>query len=41
VLGEQEIVEGKIGLKPLRSGEDQISIGMDELAETLAARLAE
>ena len=40
ILGEQELADGRIGLKPLRSSEDQISVAMDELAETLAARLA-
>ena len=40
ILGEQELADGNIGLKPLRSTEDQISVAMDELAGTLAARLA-
>jgi len=39
VLGEQEIADGKIGLKPLRSAEDQSSIAVQELAATLARRL--
>ena len=39
ILGEQEIAESRIGLKPLRSAEDQISVAIDELAATLAARL--
>ncbi len=39
VLGEQELAEGCVGLKPLRSAEDQISIALEELAETLAGRL--
>lgn len=39
ILGDQEIAESKIGLKPLRSTEDQISVAMHELAATLAARL--
>ena len=39
ILGDQEIAESKIGLKPLRSTEDQISVAMHELATTLAARL--
>ncbi len=39
ILGDQEIAESKIGLKPLRSTEDQISVAMQELAATLAARL--
>jgi len=40
ILGEQELADGNIGLKPLRSTEDQISVAVDELAGTLAARLA-
>jgi histidyl-tRNA synthetase len=40
ILGEQELADGNIGLKPLRSSDDQISVAMDELADTLAARLA-
>jgi histidyl-tRNA synthetase len=39
VLGEQELAEGRIGLKPLRSTEDQVSVAFDALAETLAGRL--
>ncbi len=39
ILGEQEIAESRIGLKPMRTAEDQISVAMDELAATLAARL--
>ena len=39
ILGEQELADERIGLKPLRSGEDQSSIAMDELAITLASRL--
>ena len=39
ILGEQELANENIGLKPLRSTEDQVSVAMDELAETLAARL--
>ena len=36
ILGEQEIAEKRIGLKPLRSTEDQSSIAFETLAETLA-----
>jgi len=36
ILGEQEIADGRIGLKPLRSTEDQSSIAIIELADTLA-----
>jgi len=39
ILGEQELADERIGLKPLRSGEDQSSIAMGELAITLASRL--
>jgi histidyl-tRNA synthetase len=40
ILGEQELDDGSVGLKPLRSADNQCSIAMDELASTLAARLA-
>jgi histidyl-tRNA synthetase len=39
ILGEQELADGNIGLKPLRSTEDQISVAMDEVAKVLATRL--
>jgi len=39
ILGEREIAEKRVGLKPLRSTEDQSSIAFDELAETLAGLL--
>jgi histidyl-tRNA synthetase len=37
ILGEQEIVEKRVGLKPLRSTEDQSSVAFDDLPATLAA----
>jgi len=39
ILGESEVAEQRIGLKPLRSGEDQISVARNELAATLADRM--
>ena len=39
ILGEQEIVEKRVGLKPLRSTEDQSSVAFDDLPATLAALL--
>jgi histidyl-tRNA synthetase len=36
ILGEQELADGRIGLKPLRSTEDQSSIAFEELAKKLA-----
>ena len=39
ILGEQELSEGRIGLKPMRSDEEQISVALDELAEVLAGKL--
>jgi len=36
ILGEREIAEKRVGLKPLRSTEDQSSIAFETLAETLA-----
>ncbi len=38
-LGEQELADGCIGIKPLRSTGEQISVALDELAETLARQL--
>ncbi len=40
VLGEQELSEGRIGLKPLRSEEEQESIVLDELAAVLKQRIS-
>jgi histidyl-tRNA synthetase len=39
VLGEDEVARGEAGLKPLRSGEDQISVPLDELADTISRQL--
>ena len=39
ILGEQELVEKRVGLKPLRSTEDQSSVAFDDLPATLAALL--
>jgi histidyl-tRNA synthetase len=39
ILGEQELSEGCVGLKPLRSDEEQTSVMLDELADVLADRL--
>ncbi len=39
VLGEQELAEGRIGLKPLRRDDEQESVALDQLAATLAERL--
>jgi histidyl-tRNA synthetase len=39
VIGEQELADGTIGLKPLRSTEDQLSLSMDTVVAELAARL--
>jgi histidyl-tRNA synthetase len=39
ILGEQEIAQKRVGLKPLRSTEDQSSIAFETLAETLAGLL--
>ncbi len=40
ILGEQELSEQRIGLKPLRSGEEQESIGLDNLASVLQDKLS-
>ena len=39
ILGEQEMAEERIGIKPLRTREEQFSVGLDELATTLADKL--
>ncbi len=39
ILGETEIAEQRIGLKPLRSDEDQISVARQELAAMLAIKI--
>ena len=39
ILGEQELEEGRIGVKPLRTEEEQESVALDELAALLSNRL--
>ena len=39
VLGEAEVERSEAGLKPLRTGEDQTSVGLEELAGALVSRL--
>jgi histidyl-tRNA synthetase len=39
VLGETEVEQRVAGLKPLRTGDEQVAVGLDKLAETLAERL--
>jgi len=39
ILGEQELADGRIGFKPMRSTEEQTSVALDELAVTLARKL--
>ena len=40
ILGEQELSEDRIGLKPLRNDEKQESIALDDLAAVLQVRLS-
>lgn len=40
ILGEQELADGCIGLKPLRSADEQESIAFEELAATLAMKFS-
>jgi histidyl-tRNA synthetase len=40
ILGEQELSEGRIGCKPLRSDEEQESIALDDLATVLLDKLS-
>ncbi len=35
ILGEEEVARGEVGLKPLRSEEDQINVPLDDLAGTI------
>ncbi len=39
IMGEDESAKGQIGLKPLRSKDDQISIALDDLLAQLAEKL--
>ena len=39
ILGEQELADGCVGLKPLRSTDEQSNVALDDLAETLAKKL--
>ena len=39
ILGESELAASAIGLKPLRSTDDQVSVAFDELAQVLAQKL--
>jgi len=39
ILGEQELADGRIGIKPLRSKEQQESVPLEEVAATLRDRL--
>ena len=39
ILGDQEVAENRVGLKPLRTDEDQIEVNMDQLAQELSGRL--
>ncbi len=40
VLGERELSEGRVGLKPMRTREEQTSVGFDEAASILAGKLS-
>ena len=39
IMGEDEVASEKIGMKPLRSKDDQINIALDDLVVTLASKL--
>ena len=39
ILGEQELADGTIGIKPMQTREEQSSVAMDELVTTLEKRL--
>lgn len=40
ILGEQELAEGQIGLKPMRSLDEQTTVALEELATTLKRQLS-
>ena len=40
ILGEQELADECIGIKPLRSAGEQESVAVQELAKTLAGKLS-
>ncbi len=39
ILGERELAEGRVGLKPMRTREEQTSVGLDQLASVLEGKL--
>jgi histidyl-tRNA synthetase len=39
ILGEQELADGCVGIKPMRSSDEQTSVALDVLAETLKKKL--
>ncbi len=39
IIGEQELADERIGIKPLRSTDEQFSVALQELADTLAKKL--
>jgi len=40
ILGEQELAEGRIGIKPMRNADEQTTVALDELAATLKRQLS-
>ena len=40
ILGERELSEGHVGLKPMRTRDEQTSVGLDEVASILAGKLS-
>jgi len=39
ILGERELSEGRVGLKPMHTREEQTSIGLDDVASVLSRKL--
>jgi histidyl-tRNA synthetase len=39
ILGERELAEGRVGLKPMHTREEQASVGLDEVVSALAGKL--
>ena len=39
IIGEQELIDGNIAIKPMRNNDEQINIDFKKLTETLKSKL--
>ena len=39
IVGEQELADGTIGIKPMRTRDEQVSVALDEMVRTLSEKL--